>query len=356
MAQPRATTLPVHKVESHPDNPRQTVADDELLGSIREHGLYHPILAWRPTEQERWIVLSGHRRLEAFRRLNILQIPALIYEGEDLNEQTANFILLEANIKAKTLVDAEEGLAIARRMKRFGLTQAQIAEEYRISQSWVSKRIALVKVEERPRREDGRGRPSNENPEAFIPERISAPTIAVEVRSAPPAAQPAVAKAVEDKKLSRRETRKMVDIIKRVPEERQAEVAEKAAKTDNPVEAAKTLAAAAIVQSRPTPELDDLKSWLNGATCKYSSFISDMGAKLAFFLAKEAKGGPESSDAIRWSTVQDEASLERLGHTLSYLVERFRKDLDAIKAELRNREFRKESGPFNLTVLSGGKE
>ena len=81
----------------HPDNPWDVKPDDEdmsvLKASIEETGLQNPILV-RPRPEGGYEMLSGHRRLEAFRQLGLCEIPAVIL---DCGKEEGIAILLNSN-------------------------------------------------------------------------------------------------------------------------------------------------------------------------------------------------------------------------------------------------------------------
>ena len=48
---------------------------DDLLQSIRDHGILVPLVVARWTEQEAWEVISGHRRLACAIALGLARVP-----------------------------------------------------------------------------------------------------------------------------------------------------------------------------------------------------------------------------------------------------------------------------------------
>ena len=86
------TNLPVGDL--HPDlaNPRR-ISDEELESltrSIREFGLIDPIIARR----ENNVVIGGHQRLVAARKLGLKQVPVVLV---DLSEDQARLLNLALN-------------------------------------------------------------------------------------------------------------------------------------------------------------------------------------------------------------------------------------------------------------------
>lgn len=245
---PELKRISVALCNPHPDNPRENFEDEGILASIREHGVLTPAIVWGRATGE-YTVLAGHRRTFASHELDVPTIPAVVFAEHELTEEKAQFILLEENIKHKTLEPVEEARAIASRITKFGLTQQQVADEYRRSVSWVSRRLSLLPPEQQPEKKDGRGRPPAPVSDVFAARQKQAPSVEREMKAAPVEAQPAVAKAVENQKLSTREAANLVKAVKKAPPEKQKEIAEKAAESPDPVSTAEHLSGKAIHES-----------------------------------------------------------------------------------------------------------
>lgn len=86
------THLPIGDLRLDPANPRR-ISDDELESltrSIREFGLIDPIIA----RKEDKVVIGGHQRLLAARKLGIKQVPVVLV---DLTEDQAHLLNLALN-------------------------------------------------------------------------------------------------------------------------------------------------------------------------------------------------------------------------------------------------------------------
>jgi ParB-like chromosome segregation protein Spo0J len=135
--------IPVGDIEKNPENERiYRIGDVRLLmEDIREHGVRQPLeVAADPDHDGKWILISGHRRMEACRLLRLQgyegfgQLPCVIMRGEN----TANerkIALITANATARELTDGErlaqyEALkdALTER-KRAGELQGRVREE-----------------------------------------------------------------------------------------------------------------------------------------------------------------------------------------------------------------------------------
>jgi ParB family chromosome partitioning protein len=135
--------IPVGDIEKNPENERIYQIGDVrmLMDDIREHGVRQPLeVAADPEHDGRWILISGHRRMEACRMLRLQgyegfsQLPCVIMRGEN----TANerkIALITANATARELTDGErlaqyEALkeALTER-KRAGELQGRVRDE-----------------------------------------------------------------------------------------------------------------------------------------------------------------------------------------------------------------------------------
>ena len=115
----------------------------ELAESIEKQGLFNPI-----TVQERadgkYVVIAGHRRFEAIKRLGLPHVECNIME--DLNEK--EIILTQIaencqrkNMSASELVDVFEDLK-----ERFHMNQHAIAVRFGKSDTWVSNQYQAIKI------------------------------------------------------------------------------------------------------------------------------------------------------------------------------------------------------------------
>jgi ParB family chromosome partitioning protein len=135
--------IPVGDIEKNPENEKiYQIGDVRLLmEDIREHGVRQPLeVAADPDHEGKWILISGHRRMEACRMLRLQgheqfsALPCIILRGEN----TANerkIALIMANATARELTDSErlaqyEALkeALTER-KRAGTLQGRVREE-----------------------------------------------------------------------------------------------------------------------------------------------------------------------------------------------------------------------------------
>ena len=101
------TPLAINMIGENSDNFYNVDDIDDLVESIREHGLLHPIVTNNGTT-----VISGHRRLAAYRRLwaetgneEYKMIPCIVLHPADPIE--SEMMMIEANSTARVLTPYE---------------------------------------------------------------------------------------------------------------------------------------------------------------------------------------------------------------------------------------------------------
>lgn len=112
------TDLPVDDLYSFKDHPfRQYTEEkmDEMVESVREHGVITPILVRPRKEGDGYEIISGHNRVEACRRAGIETIPATI---RDLDDDTAIILMVDSNLKQREkLLPTEKAKAYLMKME-----------------------------------------------------------------------------------------------------------------------------------------------------------------------------------------------------------------------------------------------
>lgn len=130
----------VRLIDPHPDNPRRDVGDvTELADSIRAQGLLQPLLLM--PAGDRYLVVAGHRRLAAARRLGLESLPAVVRRG--LERPDAIAAMLTENLQRADLNPVEEARAY-RVLVDAGWTQTDVARATGRSVATVSHRLALL--------------------------------------------------------------------------------------------------------------------------------------------------------------------------------------------------------------------
>ena len=111
----QAMQLPVDKLypfEEHPFQVKDDAEMDQLVWSILTQGLLTPITV-RPLENNKYEVVSGHRRLHACKKAGIETVPALIYA---LDRDAAAIALVDSNLHRERLLPSEKAFAYKLKM------------------------------------------------------------------------------------------------------------------------------------------------------------------------------------------------------------------------------------------------
>jgi ParB family chromosome partitioning protein len=155
-----ATELSVELISQNPDNPRDHMRDlDYLTQTVREVGVVNAItvatvdayLRERADQADRldpgtsYIVIDGHRRLEASRRagkdtIKVTVDDALVSDDESLLE--AAFI---ANYHRDGMTELEEANALEKLVKFYG-GQAKASQRLGMAQSTISSKLSYLKL------------------------------------------------------------------------------------------------------------------------------------------------------------------------------------------------------------------
>ena len=122
----------LHTIEGHPYKVIDNEEMNELTESIRENGIYTPLIV-RPMEntENEYEVVSGHRRLHAAKQAGLSEIPALIYP---LDRNAAAIAVVDSNLHREHLLPSEKAFAYRMKLealkaqgKRSDLTSSQVA-------------------------------------------------------------------------------------------------------------------------------------------------------------------------------------------------------------------------------------
>lgn len=110
----------------------------ELVGSIRRRGLIQAITV-KP-DGEGYVVVAGHRRLEACTRLGMDKIACQIARGD---EAAMREITFAENFFRDDLSPVEQAVAIAKEYESGGMNVEQLAAGFRRSVDWVKRQVSI---------------------------------------------------------------------------------------------------------------------------------------------------------------------------------------------------------------------
>ncbi|WP_075793960.1 ParB/RepB/Spo0J family partition protein [Massilia putida] len=143
------SSLPVAQIQAGKYQPRTRMDDgslSELAASIKSQGIMQPVLV-RPIDTSasgaRYEIIAGERRFRAAQLAGLDEIPVLVREVDDQN--AAAMALIE-NIQREDLNPLEEAQGIARLISEFSFTHEQAAQAVGRSRSAVSNLLRLVNL------------------------------------------------------------------------------------------------------------------------------------------------------------------------------------------------------------------
>lgn len=114
----------------------------ELSDSIKEQGLMQPILV-RPISKNRYEIIAGERRFRAAKMAGLEEVPVLI---RDVSDQNAAIMALIENMQREDLNPLEEAKGIQRLIQEFKFTQEQAAQSIGRSRPATSNLLRLLNL------------------------------------------------------------------------------------------------------------------------------------------------------------------------------------------------------------------
>jgi ParB family chromosome partitioning protein len=154
------TELPVTLISDNPDNPRNHLRNlDETVETVREVGIILPIvvatvdayLRDRPDragdidDGAQYLVVDGHRRLEAARRVGLATIPVRVDNGRVATDETLLEAAFVANYHRDDMTDLEEAHALQALVDYYG-SQTKASKRLGIPQGTISTKLSLLKL------------------------------------------------------------------------------------------------------------------------------------------------------------------------------------------------------------------
>ena len=158
----RIVNIPTDKLqafEEHPFKVEENADMQSLIESIRDNGILTPFIV-RPVYDDKYEIVSGHRRLFACNVLGITEVPAVV---KDLSREEAVIEMVDSNLHRERILPSEKAFAYKMKMdvlrkqgKRTDLTSSQnepklrsdeqIAKENNESRATVQRYIRLTKL------------------------------------------------------------------------------------------------------------------------------------------------------------------------------------------------------------------
>ena len=110
-----AMDIEIEKIRPFKDHPFKVLDDEkmqDLVESIRANGILSPVLI-RPVGNDRYEMVSGHRRMHAAQVLGLERIPAII---RDMTDDEATVKMVDSNIQREELLPSEKAYAYKMKM------------------------------------------------------------------------------------------------------------------------------------------------------------------------------------------------------------------------------------------------
>ena len=140
-----AESIRISDIEPRHDQPRKTFekeALEVLADSIAAYGVLQPIIVRaNPVSEGTYEIIAGERRWRASKMAGLTEIPAVIFDGDDL--KAAQVALIE-NVQREDLNPVEEAMGYGALIERFGLTQDQVAKQVGKSRPAIANMLRLL--------------------------------------------------------------------------------------------------------------------------------------------------------------------------------------------------------------------
>ena len=136
--------IELSKLRPNPYQPRKVFDDEalkELSASIKEHGVFQPIIIKKSIKG--YEIIAGERRVRASKLAGLDKIPAIIRDFTD--EQMMEIALLE-NLQRENLTAIEEAYAYKAMIEKLSLTQDELSKKVGKSRSHLTNILGLLRL------------------------------------------------------------------------------------------------------------------------------------------------------------------------------------------------------------------
>ena len=132
------------ELRSNPYQPRKVFDEEalqELASSIKEHGVFQPIIVKKSIKG--YEIIAGERRVKASRIAGLEEIPAIIRDFDDT--EMMEIALLE-NLQRENLNAIEEATAYKKLQETLVVTQEELAKRLGKSRSHITNMIGILSL------------------------------------------------------------------------------------------------------------------------------------------------------------------------------------------------------------------
>ena len=138
----------IGRIRANPFQPRtkfEHEALEELVASIREHGIVSPLIVRRAADGQGYELIAGERRLRAAREAGLATVPIIVRAAND--RDSLELALIE-NLQRQDLNAIEESHGYQQLIEKFGLTQEQVAQQVGKNRATVANSLRLLGLPE----------------------------------------------------------------------------------------------------------------------------------------------------------------------------------------------------------------
>ena len=135
----------LNELRANPYQPRKVFDEEkleELANSIREHGVFQPIIVKKSTVKG-YEIIAGERRVKASQMAGLETIPAII---RDFSDQDMMEIALLENLQREDLNAIEEANAYKALLDSLQITQEELAGRLGKSRSHITNMLGLISL------------------------------------------------------------------------------------------------------------------------------------------------------------------------------------------------------------------
>lgn len=136
----------LEELRSNPYQPRKIFDEkalEELANSIKEHGVFQPIIVKKSIKG--YEIIAGERRVKASIMAGLKEIPAII---RDFDDSAMMEIALLENLQRENLNALEEAMAYKKLLEQLALTQEELAKRLGKSRSHITNMLGLLTLPE----------------------------------------------------------------------------------------------------------------------------------------------------------------------------------------------------------------
>jgi ParB family chromosome partitioning protein len=138
--------ISIDEIRPNPYQPRKEFDEkglEELASSIKEHGIFTPLLVRKSIKG--YDLITGERRLRAAKMAGLDRVPAIQVDFTD--DEMMEIALLE-NVQREDLNPIEEAMAYEQLVQKLGYTQEKLAERVGKSREYCANMMRLLKLPE----------------------------------------------------------------------------------------------------------------------------------------------------------------------------------------------------------------